>query len=302
MSSYPDNQMQSVLNHLRRYSKQDEEAALQQENSSRYQKRSQSPNNNYNNLPSHPPHPQHPTHHHPSAISRRQSESIMSASEVAARRLSEAGVNRRPSAVMVLTEDTESFIVGDRVYVDGIKPGRIQFIGETKFGPGEWAGVFLDEALGKNDGMVGGVRYFMCEPKHGVFSRLTRLTREPIEGAAPALDKIRKYGYEVVDSPTERRGSVGSRDGGGGSRRGSVGESYRRGSVSPAPYRASTPEQRRDSLNRYSPDSSYSGVRRNSNMLNPPSDNRRTSLGHSPLGVRRTPPGKSPLASPRNSR
>ena len=30
---------------------------------------------------------------------------------------------------MVLTEDTSSFIVGDRVYVDGIKPGRIQYIG-----------------------------------------------------------------------------------------------------------------------------------------------------------------------------
>ena len=48
---------------------------------------------------------------------------------IAARRLSEAGVNRRPSAAMVLTEDTSSFIVGDRVYVDGIKPGRIQYIG-----------------------------------------------------------------------------------------------------------------------------------------------------------------------------
>ena len=36
-----------------------------------------------------------------------------------------------------------------RVYVDGVKPGRIQFIGEAKFGPGEWAGVFLDEPIGK---------------------------------------------------------------------------------------------------------------------------------------------------------
>ena len=45
------------------------------------------------------------------------------------RRLSEAGVNRRPSAAHVLTEDTDSFIIGQRVYVDGVKPGRIQFIG-----------------------------------------------------------------------------------------------------------------------------------------------------------------------------
>ena len=35
--------------------------------------------------------------------------------------------------------------------MDGVKPGRIQFIGDTKFGQGEWAGVFLDEPIGKND-------------------------------------------------------------------------------------------------------------------------------------------------------
>ena len=32
------------------------------------------------------------------------------------------------------SQDTDSFIIGQRVYVDGVKPGRIQFIGETKFG------------------------------------------------------------------------------------------------------------------------------------------------------------------------
>ena len=42
------------------------------------------------------------------------------------RRLSEAGVNRRPSAAQILTEDTDSFIIGERVFVDGVKPGRIQ--------------------------------------------------------------------------------------------------------------------------------------------------------------------------------
>merc|ERR1711963_504511 len=239
-----------------------------------------------------------------SAISRRQSNDILM-SDVAARRLSEAGVNRRPSAALVLTEDTDIFKIGDTVHVDGIKRGRIQFIGDTKFGPGEWAGIFLDEPFGKNDGSVGSTRYFTCEPKHGVFSKLHRLTKEPIEGAGQALDQMRKYGYEVINvGPEKRRGSVGFR-GDRGSRRGSVSidpqEDVKCGSISP--YRATTPEGRRESLNRYSPDSSYSssggsGGRRGSHLA--PPEPRRSSMGTSPL-MRRTP-GKSPLASPRNSR
>jgi hypothetical protein len=47
-----------------------------------------------------------------------------------------------------LTTDTDSFMIGNRVYVGGVKPGRITFIGEVHFAPGEWAGVVLDEAEG----------------------------------------------------------------------------------------------------------------------------------------------------------
>lgn len=49
----------------------------------------------------------------------------------------------------MLTEDTDSFIIGERVWVGGTKPGQIAYIGETQFAPGEWAGIVLDDAIGK---------------------------------------------------------------------------------------------------------------------------------------------------------
>lgn len=55
---------------------------------------------------------------------------------------------------------TDDWIVGDRCYVNGVKAGKVAFLGETRFAAGEWAGVVLDEPTGKNDGSVNGVRYF----------------------------------------------------------------------------------------------------------------------------------------------
>jgi dynactin complex subunit len=48
--------------------------------------------------------------------------------------------------------------MGDRVMVSGSKPGVLKYVGETDFAKGVWAGVELDEALGKNDGAVAGKR------------------------------------------------------------------------------------------------------------------------------------------------
>ncbi|XP_072099444.1 CAP-Gly domain-containing linker protein 2 isoform X5 [Mobula birostris] len=71
------------------------------------------------------------------------------------------------------------FAIGDRIWVNGVKPGIIQFLGETQFAPGKWAGVVLDEPVGKNDGSVGGVRYFECEPLQGIFTRPSKLALHP---------------------------------------------------------------------------------------------------------------------------
>lgn len=52
--------------------------------------------------------------------------------------------------------------IGDRVIVSsgmGSRAGILQYCGETKFAPGNWCGVQLDEPTGKNDGTVDGVQY-----------------------------------------------------------------------------------------------------------------------------------------------
>ncbi|TMS03787.1 CAP-Gly domain-containing linker protein 1 [Larimichthys crocea] len=70
----------------------------------------------------------------------------------------------------------ENFQIGERVWVNGNKPGFIQFLGETQFAPGQWAGIVLDEPIGKNDGSVAGVRYFQCEALRGIFTRPSKLS------------------------------------------------------------------------------------------------------------------------------
>lgn len=71
----------------------------------------------------------------------------------------------------------ENFQIGERVWVNGNKPGYIQFLGETQFAPGQWAGIVLDEPIGKNDGSVAGVRYFQCDALRGIFTRPSKLSR-----------------------------------------------------------------------------------------------------------------------------
>ncbi|XP_054916596.1 CAP-Gly domain-containing linker protein 1-like [Poeciliopsis prolifica] len=85
------------------------------------------------------------------------------------------------SGVTSPTQDVHTdFKVGDRVWVNGSKPGYVQFVGGTQFAPGQWAGIVLDESIGKNDGSVAGVRYFQCENGRGIFTRSSKLSRTPL--------------------------------------------------------------------------------------------------------------------------
>jgi len=64
--------------------------------------------------------------------------------------------------------------VGARVRADvreGTFVGRVRFAGETAFASGVWLGLELESPDGKNDGAVGGQRYFNCAKNYGLFVR-----------------------------------------------------------------------------------------------------------------------------------
>ena len=63
--------------------------------------------------------------------------------------------------------------IGQRVKVLGKCEGRVLFTGKDAVGL--WYGVALDLGMGENDGSTGGVRYFNCLAKHGVFVQSEKL-------------------------------------------------------------------------------------------------------------------------------
>ena len=80
-------------------------------------------------------------------------------------------------------QSVSSAKVGDRVLVSGTKRGVLRYLGTTDFAAGQWAGIELDKAEGKNDGKVQGKRYFTCPANHGLFSPVHKL--EVIESSSP---------------------------------------------------------------------------------------------------------------------
>uniref|UniRef100_A0A674PP15 Kinesin family member 13B n=1 Tax=Takifugu rubripes TaxID=31033 RepID=A0A674PP15_TAKRU len=65
---------------------------------------------------------------------------------------------------------------GAYVTVGSNKAGTVRYMGLTQFAEGLWVGVELDTPAGKNDGSVGGHRYFHCKPGYGVLVRPSRLS------------------------------------------------------------------------------------------------------------------------------
>lgn len=67
--------------------------------------------------------------------------------------------------------ELSDFQVGQTVQIQDGRTATVQFIGSTHFADGDWVGLDLDDATGKNDGAVQGQRYFDCAPGHGMFVR-----------------------------------------------------------------------------------------------------------------------------------
>ena len=68
--------------------------------------------------------------------------------------------------------------VGKRCRLGDARRGNVRYVGEVDEIPGlkgPWVGVELDEPVGRNDGSVGGKRYFDCGEKRGVFVRPERV-------------------------------------------------------------------------------------------------------------------------------
>jgi tubulin-specific chaperone B len=89
--------------------------------------------------------------------------------------------------------DSREIAVGKRCKIGGedSRRGTVRYVGEVPEIPGglgAWVGVQLDEPVGKNDGSVGGKRYWGADggQKHGVFVRPERVEI----GDWPVLDDL----------------------------------------------------------------------------------------------------------------
>ncbi|KAF0724920.1 hypothetical protein Ae201684P_008206 [Aphanomyces euteiches] len=74
------------------------------------------------------------------------------------------------------TTVSQAINVGSKVIVYGKLKGEIAFIGPVHYAKGEFIGVILDEACGKNNGMIKGERYFDCPTQHGLMVQRQDIT------------------------------------------------------------------------------------------------------------------------------
>ncbi|EME49940.1 hypothetical protein DOTSEDRAFT_77089 [Dothistroma septosporum NZE10] len=101
---------------------------------------------------------------------------------------------------------TPALSVGLKVELNDGRIGSIRYVGTTAFAIGEWVGVELEEATGKNDGSIQGTRYFECAPAHGIFCRDTGI-KDILPEAKPKT-KPTSNGAPVKGRPSSIQGGL----------------------------------------------------------------------------------------------
>nr|XP_036865298.1 CAP-Gly domain-containing linker protein 4 [Manis javanica]XP_036865299.1 CAP-Gly domain-containing linker protein 4 [Manis javanica]XP_036865300.1 CAP-Gly domain-containing linker protein 4 [Manis javanica]XP_036865301.1 CAP-Gly domain-containing linker protein 4 [Manis javanica]XP_036865302.1 CAP-Gly domain-containing linker protein 4 [Manis javanica]XP_036865303.1 CAP-Gly domain-containing linker protein 4 [Manis javanica]XP_036865304.1 CAP-Gly domain-containing linker protein 4 [Manis len=125
---------------------------------------------------------------HPRKLNARSgNRKAMSQSPSVSSRAS-AGLNSSATSVAPSGRCEGELHLGDRVLVVGQRIGTIKFFGTTNFAPGYWYGIELEKPHGKNDGSVGGVQYFSCSPRYGIFAPPSRVQR--VTDSLDALSEI----------------------------------------------------------------------------------------------------------------
>jgi tubulin-folding cofactor B len=81
---------------------------------------------------------------------------------------SKQSMKKAPVGPEHMAELAAELAVGAAGEINGTKRGVIRYVGKIgEIAPGWWVGVEYDEACGKNDGAVKGVRYFECPENTG---------------------------------------------------------------------------------------------------------------------------------------
>ncbi|TVY81003.1 Dynactin [Lachnellula suecica] len=101
--------------------------------------------------------------------------------------------------------------IGQTVQLADGRIAVVRFVGQPHFATGEWIGVELEDASGKNDGSVQGERYFDCEMGRGMFLRpaAVHVIEQPASVPKPApTRKVSRRSSVVGPGGMARRAST----------------------------------------------------------------------------------------------